>query len=186
MDLIDLWSGATPYLTSPYGVGSRSMTSTRIRAGGSSAAACLISASAVYRPAGPEPMTATSIVSIVPDCALSAVVPGSCRRRPPGPLPSGTLLVRQYGGTPGHRRGDLACQVLRGQPAELKDLAPVTVRQELPRQPEAPHRGVDLLLAQHPGHPVAEPAGHARVLHGDHQPVRGGRAGDRLVGRDDP
>ena len=34
MDLIDLWSGATPYRTSPYGVGSRSMTSTRIRAGG--------------------------------------------------------------------------------------------------------------------------------------------------------
>src|SRR5690348_2425501 len=132
MDLIDLWSGATPYRTRPYGVGSRSMTSTRIRAGGSSAAACLISASAVYRPAGPEPMTATSIVSIVPDCAPSAVVLGPCPGRPPGPPPSAALLVRQCRGTPGYRRGDLARQVLRGQPAELKDLAPVTVRQELP------------------------------------------------------
>ena len=30
IDLIDLWSGATPYRTRPYGVGSRSSTSTRI------------------------------------------------------------------------------------------------------------------------------------------------------------
>src|SRR5580704_15472918 len=72
IDLIDLWSGATPYRTRPYGVGSRSSTSTRIVRGGSSAADCLISASAVYRPAGPDPITATWRVCIPLDSALSA------------------------------------------------------------------------------------------------------------------
>src|SRR5271166_2792380 len=71
IDLIDLWSGATPYRTRPYGVGSRSSTSTRIETGGSRAAACLIRASAVYRPAGPDPITATWRVCIPLDSALS-------------------------------------------------------------------------------------------------------------------
>ncbi len=51
-DFIFRWSGATPYRTSPYGAGSRSITSTVTR--GSPAR----SASAVYRPEGPAPITA--------------------------------------------------------------------------------------------------------------------------------
>jgi hypothetical protein len=73
IDLIDLWSGATPYLTSPYGVGNRSSTSTWTST--PSAGACLTSASAVYSPAGPEPTTATFSIETYatrPDAFLPA------------------------------------------------------------------------------------------------------------------
>src|SRR5215472_17795368 len=100
MDLIDLWSGATPYRTSPYGVGSRSSTSTRTGHGGSSAAPCLMRASAVYRPAGPEPTTATLRVFTDTDSAPTGAVvapwTGRARRAQPdtqNSLPSGSAIL---------------------------------------------------------------------------------------------
>src|SRR5579875_413558 len=125
--------------------------------GSGSAAACLISASAVYRPAGPEPTTATR------SCFMPAV---------PSRLRAGHARADDAVRRPlGDRLGDLPGEVLRAEPQLVQDLAAVTVVQEPLRQPEGLGRGVHVLVAQEPAHRVAEAAGPPVVLHHGHQPV---------------
>src|SRR5580704_9087560 len=143
-------------------------------AGTGSAAACLTSASAVYRPAGPEPTTATRNIKV-------KLLGKALRRR--------SLLRR--GGLRGRRAardrlGELPGQVLRAQPGRLEDLLADAVGEELLRQAEGFDRHVDVVVAQQPGHRVAEPAGPAVVLDHRDKPVRPGGLDDRLVDRLDP
>jgi hypothetical protein len=73
--------------------------------------------------------------------------------------------------------------VLRRQACLFQHLVAAAVGQELLRQAEGLHRHVHVVIAQQPGHRVAEPAGPPVVLHGDHQPVLPRRADQRLVHR---
>src|ERR1019366_7852625 len=143
--------------------------------GGSSVAACWISASAVYRPAGPEPTTATSSVFIPADS-----VPGASTPR------SGLLFVRKLGRPAGYCLGDRPGEMLRAQALVLKQLGALAVLQELLCQPEGLDRCFHVLVAQHPADGVTEAAGDAVVLHGDDQPVPGRCRRDRRVDRLDP
>ena len=100
-------------------MGSRSITSTRSARGGSRAAACLISASAVYRPARPEPTTATS------SCLMAADYPPQpgCSCASSGMrLATASVMARAR-----------SCGV---RPASARNLAALAVLEEALRQAE--------------------------------------------------
>src|ERR1700722_15439433 len=104
----------------------------RTATGDGSSAACLTSASAVYRPAGPDPITATLSTRgwerrpapSGDDCIGGKLLGLPFRRRRRAGRRA--LLCRRargrLRGAAGDGLGDLARQVLRRQPGRLEDL----------------------------------------------------------------